>query len=32
MSTHFTFEAEAGRSYAAVFHTAASSAKIIHLD
>lgn len=32
MSAHFTFDAEPGRSYAAVFYTAASSAKIIHLD
>ena len=32
MSAHFTFEAEAGRSYAAVFNTQTSGAKIIHLD
>lgn len=32
MSAHFTFQAEAGRSYAAIFDTEASGAKLIHLD
>jgi len=32
MSAHLTFEAESGRSYAAVFNTEAFTAKIIHLD
>lgn len=32
MSARFTFEAEPGRSYAAVFNTEVASAKIVHLD
>lgn len=32
MQAHFTFEAEAGHSYAAVFNAKASSAKLISLD